>query len=607
METIAVETTNYDLDVAATLDYNLVCEKEYTISFLDIQESLFYSLKQKFSTTVVRIFTTGDDCKTKEFKKKLNIPPQTITKLRKSIQYKGGNLIIGHTPITSIVNELKTLISIDNCFFTHKNDLIPYMKKVANEYKFHKKILNFENDSHVNTTTRWNHFTNYKNNTIRISFDEYEHYTKRTIYSIHVELECKEFSSDIEHCFVEFLKDESCFFIEQLLDDISLTPFSPIHLSQIPIKRPFSLTHSISNQEKFAYFGYKLDGERAFGILNNQGLLFYYSDGIGKIEMKNDLKQLYLVSVEVLNGGHDIRVIDVNMVIHLTRNLNTDAGSNAMIFDYNPIIFNIPITTAINYINTHLCHVIPCNRFFSNIKEMIGENITIHMEPDDLSLPLKSNNTSPSSTFTTSATKSVQPIDGPASNEHSIIKIVNHISRLSYSPIEKHIPIDGALAFSDSCIVKLKPNHTIELAFHLKAMLTSLRTKKKIITPRGNEREKCELPSLLSKQLRPTLNSLDVIKQIPTHLLDNLHHFFFTREKIAFHTHFNNFKLVFGNIKPIDFLHKLLITPDSNVVNNFAIVEFIWRNEEEKHVHFLKMRRDKFTADSIEKISNILL
>ncbi|MGI4814585.1 MAG: hypothetical protein ACRYGG_14805 [Janthinobacterium lividum] len=521
-------------------------EYEYTTSFFDVQESLFNSLKGRFCPqNVMQIFIRNEsECDLNSLKLKYQIKKYKC-QLRKIVSFIGPKLILDHTPINSIENQLKVMLSIENCFFKYNHDLIPYTVKTAREIQLTSddlKIVNIINSPRPSFSIRRYDYINVGNYKIRLAFDEYEHYTKGVMYSVHIELECNEFCNEARETFISFIKD-TIFPLDELLNDISLTPFNIFHFSQTEVARPF--TTVLNSDIVYKKFSNKLDGERAYGLLYSQGLFFSYSGGLGSIKKKLPLKQLYHVTVEVMSFDLAI-IIDVNKIVRYRHNFNMDIASSVIMFEYTPIEYPVSIMESLEFMKDSLSNLIECNRYFDNLQDL-----------EAYTCPY---------------------------------------------------PVDGRLAFSDNMIVKLKQNHTIELQFKLNSLIMEMLEKKEYTTKTGKIRKKSDLNPALSKILKGTFYTIDVIRQIPISNLNRFFHHFYTREGIQFIKAFEKIPINLNGISNIyEFFNQLKVSKDGNVLNNLQLVEFKFeRNCGYGSLTFNRFRHDKYIADDVNKIKLII-
>lgn len=478
---------------------------------------------------------------------KCNSKLEKPTQHRKLLYYSSPKYIAGTTPLVRVISQAKVLHNVKTLFMTANHDLIPYIEKTAEEYEIPEAREPVDNEL-TNVVNRWYDYIEYRGSKIRVSVDKLDHYTRVVMWSVNVELECDEFNDADRQKFCDFICDAQRFPLNQLLNDLKHKPLNLANFLEKPIVRPFIASNPKIDVNDFTRFSYKLDGERTMGILSSTGLFYFYSKGVGQIHTMLPIHQLYLVTLELLHVGTDNIIpiiVDVNSVIRFKYNLNVDIAKSHTMLEYNMSHYDIPIIESINYMTSILSTHLTCNKYFHSLQEMKNDS-----------------------------------------------------SMLVY-------PTDGYLGFSNKAICKFKQQHTIELKFNLQEMIKSWLEKEIYYTKRGTKKTKCRVKSFVDvKRLKLPIVSIHDINKVPADLYNQVN-FLYTAENKSILLLYPTIEFDMGNI---DFFSNLLITPDSEVLNNVKIVEFIVSKKRDNDGIVLKLHRfrnDKYHADSEKKIRDI--
>lgn len=529
-----------------------ITEFEYTVSFEDIDKTLFDQLKNEATFFERRYNRKENDSRFQN----LNLPHNIHTfknyffkpndnylncQLRRIEQFNDIFFIPGVSALRSVVQQLKIVLHIETFFATFENDLFPILFKQSIEQQLEKKDIDLFPIVHDELNTvcyRWGYYidTQVKDQKIRVTMDKIEHYTKHVMYTVNFEMECDKNLLNYMN-FVDTLRNQKLL-LQQLFIDVSKQPSNIVSFITTKISRPFGFLPIDKSTEdtQITYYSKKIDGVRSMGILSNKGILIFTGEKVIFHHVDVPIKQKYLISIEYLSP-QKFKIIDVNVIIRHKFNFYKSFHVHPYMFEYIDIKYDVSILAACAYINNILKKFLPCNIFFDT--------------EDD-------------------------------AQKHSL------------SCMD-----DGLLAFADNMIYKIKKFETIDLQFCLNKFIDDVLIIFKNIQS-NNAR-------IIVKQLKTKkFHNLSLFINLQTWFFRKMYRHFYSREKKKISK--IDCILLKIPIDPIKFLENLKVTKESNIINNFAVVEFecAWCNKKQKMIlSFKRFRNDRFVADSNNSIIRI--
>lgn len=451
--------------------------------------------------------------------------------------------------LSDVMMDFKEEIERNQLFIQHKYDLLPYTftkaKEVTVDFQDGVELYKSMIGEFKIVHNRWI----FSMHNIRYCCEYVTHYSNRGQYNIHFELEfdnLKTYSKN-QLKFERVLKNNYFELISDKLND----SVDILSLYQFEIKRNFKCEKK--KDVTGALFANKIDGVRMRALLFNGGLYALSSIGcLQKIE-KINIYNIYIVLVEYIEATNTYFIIDVNYI--LEKQLN-----------FNPIYLNVNQLSD-HYYHGYVVDSLTAIKFIESTLSLWNFNTNKYYPKMDLIKSLPSN-----------------------------------------------VPTDGFLQFDQKSITKIKNNHTIEVEFSLTEMLVqfsnfnpknTLNTKQyksqlQLIKPYKRDGL---LPSNILKMILenlPTKTILQIFIQSlftgdDSKLINNLDDGIDWIVSNDWSTFLSQALTIFPNVRDVNLIR----------LNRRCLFEFEWRANENTFI-FLRRRKDKLMADSLQKILNIM-